>query len=100
MAKVNIFIAPPPGDLQRPFGILPAVFHVSRVPVVGEVIALGEDTEGKAADYRVVLVHHIPRGVANTDVEAEVYAVRVYMPDLVEAAGKTPNIGGAPLKLK
>ena len=103
MTKVNVLIHPAPGPMQRSFGILPGPLTLARVPCVGEILALGQDDNGHAADYMVTLVHHLPREIATTDVEAEIYAVRVNLTAAIQGAAALPNSSilgaGAPLKL-
>ena len=83
MAKVMLFLGPTETGFP-PFQLQPKDFTLSRVPCLGEVIGLGNDEEGISSDYRVVLVHHIPKGLISKDVAAEVYAVRVSIVDMIE----------------
>jgi len=78
MASVRLFIDPAPGS-EAPFKIISDALEFTRVPSVGEFVALGSDEDDQAADYEVVLVHHSP--LKPNDIDAEVYIRRVSMPD-------------------
>jgi hypothetical protein len=58
----------------------------TRVPNVGEYVNIGNDTEGHAADYRVLLVVHAP--LKPNGVDAELYMERVFWPDAMLAEDK------------
>ncbi len=47
----------------------------ARLPTIGEVINLGDDTKGHSADYKVVLVHHAP--FRPNGIDAEIYLERI-----------------------
>jgi hypothetical protein len=88
MVKVNVFVADAPRETsgQSPFRIR-SKLHMSRIPCVGELIAIGEDDNGIAADYRVELVHHVAMEQPHPEkVAADVYAVRVTAMDFYRAA--------------
>ena len=85
MPKVILFLDSDPSG-EAPFLMVTRDsgddgFDLSRVPCVGEFVHLGPDADGIAADYEVVIVHHLLSG--ERDVEAEVYMKRVYMVDVI-----------------
>lgn len=59
MPKLRLLLTVGPG--APPFRIQEFLVELSRVPNVGEVLGLGSDEEGIAADYEVALVHHLVR---------------------------------------
>ncbi len=84
MPEIMLFVSEAPGT--TPFRVHAQNHKISRVPMVGEHIALGNDARGIPLDYRAEIVRHIPEGVASTSADAEVYAVRVSMPQVILAA--------------
>lgn len=86
MPKIRLFLAEGPvrSSSEPPFRIHPTTdggdfVTMSRVPCTSEVICLGNDERGVAADYRVDLVHHR----LDDNVAADVYASRVRITDLI-----------------
>ncbi len=77
MEKVKLFL----GSTESPFQLQHKDISFTRLPCLGELIHLGWDEKGLSADYRVVLVRHIPHGIGQTDADADVYAVRVDLDD-------------------
>lgn len=61
-------------------------YELSRVPEVGELITVGEDTRGHSLDFRVLLVRHEPAKANRTD--AMVYVERVNIADHITGAAK------------
>ncbi len=90
MPNVLIFVDPDP-DGVAPFRIIDRKFAFDRIPCIGEIISLGNDEDGIAADYEVVLVHHAP--LQPKDIDAEVYGHRVFLPDVIKAATKPLRSG-------
>ncbi len=86
MARVLIFLADGPNTDGRPFLTKSEAVDMSRVPSVGEVLTLEDDEHG-GADYRVALVRHDATGDGAAD--AEIYAVRVSIADVIRAAAPT-----------
>jgi hypothetical protein len=70
MATVLLFI-----DNKKPFKLIDREFQFTRVPSQGEIVSLGADENGLAADYEVVLVVHMPLQPKGRD--AEVYLRRI-----------------------
>ena len=69
------------------FRALPDDHLFSRVPQIGELITLGNDSEGHEACYRVVLVLHMPTKPSKLD--AVVYAERVDITKYLTSAAET-----------
>jgi len=88
MAKVSFFFSPGPdtGSFFRRMGPV----TMTRIPCEGELVQLGNDTNARAADYEVVLVHHL---IASPRVDAEVYLRRVSNTEAIKRAeeAKTRN---------
>ncbi len=82
-AKVLLFLRPDRDGGPR-FRVATRTFRFPRLPVVGEIASLGNDGDGIAADYEVVLVHHCP--LRPNGIDAEVYLSRVYLPDVLQRA--------------
>jgi hypothetical protein len=91
MATVLLFI-----DNEEPFLIIDKKFRFTRVPSVGEFVALGNDEDSIAADYEVVLVHHLP--LRPEGVDAEVYMRRIYMPHQIHQRAPKDHPSDAPWK--
>lgn len=72
---------------ESPFKVLPEDTEFHRVPVKGEIVSLGDDKDGRALHYEVVMVVHRPDAEGNV----EIYANRV---DL------TTKLGALELKAK
>jgi hypothetical protein len=87
MARVLLFLNPVKTNHGAPFQIVDRTFEFTRIPTVGEYVSLGSDESGIAADYEVVLVHHLP--LKPNDIDAEVYMKRVSMPG--EINGRRPE---------
>lgn len=87
MPSVRIMVSPPVGEEFRdqPFHLHPKEFEFSRVPCVGEILDLGNDEKGHAANYRVLMVHQSPTG--SSPVDAELYAKRVELRNLLREVG-------------
>ncbi|MBN9687107.1 MULTISPECIES: hypothetical protein [unclassified Corallococcus] len=81
MARVDMFITPSL-DGQPGFHSFTNIRVMSRVPVVGEVVHLGRDSDGASADYEVVLMRHTPEGIT----DAQLYLRRVSWDVLLELA--------------
>lgn len=89
MANVMMFVDPDPEGVSA-FRIIDRKLVLPRVPCLGEVVLLGEDESGLAAHYEVVLVCYTP---TDSDIDADVYGHRVYLPALIKAAAK-PGASG------
>lgn len=64
----------------------------ARLPSVGEIIGLGNDGDGLAADYKVVLVHQTP---LEDKIDAELYAVRCDIASEVQSARPASDPSGS-----
>lgn len=71
---------------EKHFQIMPSNLVFDRVPVKGECVSLGNDTEGHGADYRVMFVQHAP--LKPNGIDAEIYLARVYLPTELIQAGE------------
>ena len=85
MAEIQINVNRKKGNADGPgFRALREDHFVSRVPQVGELIAL--DTDGHSAWYRVVLVIHEAAKPGKLD--AAIYAERVALTDYLKSAAE------------
>ncbi len=95
MPKVIVFLDSDPGG-DAPFLIVTRksgndALELSRVPCLGEIVNLGADADGIAADYEVVIVRHLLSGAREP--EAEVYMRRINMTDVILERRGTPRAG-------
>jgi hypothetical protein len=89
-ATVLMFLRPSrdPRDKEGAYLVFPRNISFARLPALGEVVGLGNDQHGIAADYLVEVVHHCPQ--RPNGVDAEVYARRVDIVTVTSAAAGTP----------
>ncbi len=86
MVTCEVFVGDGTPGTESPFKVRGEGTSFHRVPIKGEIISFGNDKDGVALVYEVVLVDH-----RTEDDTVEIYAVRVDLTDKIGAvAPKTP----------
>lgn len=106
MPQIYFFVRPTPDwNKLAPFQMLTPRVEMTRVPSLGEVVSLGNDKSGSAADYVVVLVHHCPfrpNGIdaeiymRRVDIAGEVLRAATYSGETDEVSNEMPTYHGDP----
>lgn len=83
MPTIRVMVSPPVGGEEYPgekMHLHPDDFEFSRVPNVGEIVALRDKKSGRQTLYRVLAVVQLSGG---DPVDAELYAQRVDIMDVL-----------------
>ncbi|RKH03381.1 hypothetical protein D7V97_26585 [Corallococcus sp. CA053C] len=93
-ASVSVMLFLNPSyDGDSAFKVFGPPKKLSRVPCVGELVALGTDDYGDAAEYEVVLVRHTPR---HDEIVADVYLRRVDFLSVIKSVSADPTDPNSP----